>query len=278
MDSRRLAIFIVFIVFGLLAVGPAGARDSLVLVSVPWQKTETLEEIYAPLVKLLEQGMGQEVKFFVAGDYQELGKRMDTGAADIGIFGGNAYVEAKSAYPRIQYLATCMQPTAFYRSLVITRKDSGITGFQGLKGKSFGFTDKKSTSGYLYPLLMLRSNLLQPDRDFRLTYFLKAHDKVYDAVAKGTIDAGGASLTALEKAIARNGEVFRIIAESDPIPRNAVTAAGHLSQETVAKLTGLLAGAARTDFFKQSGSILKGFRIESDAFYDIVRKARALRE
>lgn len=278
MAPKPRHIAVAYLLAALFFIGPAFGNDPLILVSVPWRTPDTLAGIYAPMIRLLEEQLDTRVDFFVAKDYQELGKRLDTGAADLGIFGGSAYVDAKDKYPDIRYLATCMQPTAYYNSLIIARKSCTVTSLAHLKGKSFAFTDKDSTSGYLYPRLMLSALAIDPGKDFSIVYFLKKHDKVYDAVAKGTIAAGGVSKTAFAKAVERNGDVFRVLCESDPIPRNAVVGAGHLPQARLDRIRTVLAQAAQTDVFKTSDSILKGFALKTDGFYDIVRKARTLKE
>mgnify|MGYP001546421394 CR=1 FL=1 len=281
---KRLSIrSIFFVLTGLFfstALAPqisAMNRETFVLVSIPWRDTATLNEIYAPMLELLEEKTGRKTEFYVSSNYQELTQRLISGAADIGILGGNSYIDARASYPGITYLATCMQPTAFYQSLIVSRKDRKLEQLSDLVNRSFAFTDKKSTSGYLYPKLMLLSNGINPQKDLSITYFLNKHDKVYDAVAKGVIDAGGVSKTALKKAVERNGNVFHILAESDPIPRNAVVAAPHLSQERIRKIRKILADADQSPHFQNSDSILKGFAIKDDAFYNIVRDARKLK-
>jgi phosphonate transport system substrate-binding protein len=265
----------VLVLFVFLILSQAVSHSGpLVLASVPWQKTAVLEEIYQPLIRLLERRLDMEIRFFVTRDYEELGVRLNDGAADLGIFGGNAYVDARLQYPGIRYLATCSQPSDHYNSLIIVRKESGIDRLGDLKGKSFAFTDKSSTSGYVYPLLLLKESGLEPQRDFSIVFFLEKHDKVYDAVARGAIDAGGVSSTAWDEAVRRNGEVFRKIVVSDPIPRNALAAGPHLDPSLVERLGEILASASESPEFQNSSSILKGFTIRSDSFYDIIRRAR----
>lgn len=254
------------------------ANQELIIASVPWRETEILQKIYAPLLTLLRQEFIGGVTFHVTSDYAELGERLNSGAADLGIFGGNSYVETKERFPSILYLATCKQPDDHYFSYVIVHKSSGITSLADMKGMSFGFSDRGSTSGYVYPLLMMSMQGFIPERHFARVYFLEKHDKVYDAVAKRAVDGGGVSSTAYDKAVSRNGDIFRIIEKSEPIPRNPIVAGGHVSAESIDRIRKILISAEESPVFKNSDSILKGFTIKSDSFYNVVREARKINE
>lgn len=249
-------------------------NDKLIIASIPGRDTHILIDISQPLISLLRQELSMPVQLLITHDYQELGKRLNAGAADLGVFGGNSYVESKEQYPGIRYLATCKQPTEMYFSQIIVHRTSHINSLDDLRGKSFGFTDRGSTSGYIYPMLILNAKGLDTDSDFKHIYFLKKHDKVYDAVAYGSIDAGGVSSSAFRKAVQRNGDVFRIIARSEPIPRTPIVAGPHLSDDLFNRIREILRKAESSQVFKQSNSPLKGFSIKDDSFYDIIRKAR----
>jgi phosphonate transport system substrate-binding protein len=167
-----------------------------------------------------------------------------------------------------------MQPTDHYTCLLITHRQSAIVNPGDLRGRSFAFTDRESTSGFVYPSLMLKKAGIDPEKDFSITFFLEKHDKVCDSVASRSIDAGSVSSTAMEGAILRNGDLFRVIAESAPIPRNAVVSSPHLPEELRARIQEVLSVASTHPIFTESPSILRGFTIKDDSFYDIVREAR----
>ena len=151
--------------------------------------------MYKPLIKHIEAHTDKKVNFLVANDYMELATRINT--VDIAVFGPNSYVEAKEILgDKIVYLGTSMQPNDHYNSVIIARKDSNIFTLQDLKNKNFAFTDIASTSGYVYPSLMLyNEGITNPKEYFKTVIMLKKHYRVYDAIAKGSIDAGGATIT-----------------------------------------------------------------------------------
>jgi phosphate/phosphite/phosphonate ABC transporter binding protein len=252
------------------------AEDKLILASIPYRHEATLQEQLQPLADLLSRKLGRAVVIEIAVSYQEIGERLHHRVADIGILGPKSYVEAKEKYPDIIYLATNKNPDAYYNSLIITRKNSGLESLADIREKSFAYTETGSTSGYLYPRHLLKNAGFDPDRMFSAAYFLNTHDKVYDAVAKGSVHAGAASSASLNEAIEKNGDVYHVLATSAPIPRNAVVAGAHLSPDLVENIREILRTAETDRLFSSGNSVSKGFLLMEDAFYDIIRQEREM--
>ncbi|MEA3513351.1 MAG: phosphate/phosphite/phosphonate ABC transporter substrate-binding protein [Campylobacterota bacterium] len=248
------------------------------LAAVPWKSKNDLTKLYKPLIELLEEKTNKKVNFFITKDYNELSKRIDRKSVDIAIFGANSYVEAKNKNPKLLYLATCMVPTDHYFSLIISRKDSGIKTLKQLKNKNFAFTDKGSTSGYVYPKLMLHNDKIDIQTHFKTISMLGKHYKIYNAVATKSIDAGGCSISGLQQAIEKNGDIYHIIKKSKPIPQDPIIAAPHLKKEFIKELRFIFANANKSTLFSKYNSQLKGVSVKSDSFYDTIRISRKFLE
>lgn len=247
-------------------------RDYLVFASVPYKSPKALHEMYAPLIEHLETGLGKKVVFRVTNDYEEMSKRIISKTVDIASLGANSYIEAKQKIPGLRYLATTkLNGNDHYYSLILTSTSSGITTISDLKGKKFAMTDVQSTSGYVYPSIMLNKAGIDPSSDFSQLFMLKKHSKIYDAIVSGAIDAGGCSATQLVEKKKEHGDVFKIIERSDPIPMDPVTVAPHLDIELTEKIRTLLSSFENSD----PESILTGYSVRSDAYYDVVREAKA---
>jgi len=261
-----------------LATQTGVAADKLILASVPYRQEATLVSQFAPLAELLSRKLGRPVEVAIADNYEEIGARLHHRAADLGVLGPKSYVEAKEKYPDIIYLATNKNPDAYYHSLIITRRDSGLESLTALKGKSFAYTETGSTSGYLYPRHLFKKVNLNPDTLFSAAYFLGKHDKVYEAVAKGTVHAGAVSSSGMPEAVHQNGDVYRVLATSAPIPRNALVAGAHLPPALVDQIREILRSAEDDPAFKSSIATSKsnGFLIRDDSFYDLERQVREM--
>ncbi len=261
-----------------LATQPAVAAEKLVLASIPYRQEATLLTRFEPLIELLSRKLGRQIELDIAESYEDIGERLHHRVADIGVLGPKSYVEAKEKYPDIIYLATTKSPKGFYHSLIITRKDSGLDSLSALKEKSFAYTQTGSTSGYLYPRQLLRKPGFDPDALFSAAYFHDKHDKVYEAIAKGSVHAGGVSSTGMPEAVKQHGEVYRVLATSAPIPHNALVAGAHLQPSLVEQIREILRTAEDDPLFREkiATSKTKGFLIKDDSFYDIVRQEREM--
>lgn len=116
--------------------------------------------------------------------------------ADIGFFSPFAYVKAKTAIPELQYLVSSYARDRSgrlkdsYRGVIITKKTYPFKSLEELSGRRFAFTDYTSTSGYLFPLHLLKSRGIDPNRFFSKVFMLKKHDRITAALAENLIEAG----------------------------------------------------------------------------------------
>ncbi len=73
-----------------------------------------------------------------------------------------------------------------YRGCVMARRDSGIRRLSDLTGRSFAFSDETSTSGHIFPRMLLERNNVSLGR----VYFAGGHPNVVQAVWDGKAIAG----------------------------------------------------------------------------------------
>lgn len=267
---KKTILFILIFSYNLLA------QDILNIAAVPWKSHKDLQNFYKPLFDLIEDKTSYKINFMITKNYAELALRVKEKAVDIALFGANSYVEAKYDNPYLTYLATIKLPEDHYNSLIITRKDSKIKTLDDLQGKNFAFTDIGSTSGYIYPNFMLyQAGIKEPKKFFKSISMLKKHPKVYNAVASGAIDAGACSITSLKKAIKDNGDIYRILQKSRPIPSDPIVAGGHLYPRTIEILLKLFNDPMTNEFIEKYNGDFKGISVKDDSFYDIVREVNS---
>ncbi|ORC36307.1 hypothetical protein B4O97_06880 [Marispirochaeta aestuarii] len=233
----------------------------------------------------LSEKTGDDISVIVSHDYTELGLRFREGSIDIAWLNTLTYVRLKSVIPGIRYLATYMERNErtgeiipYYRSNIVSLKSSGFSSLEDIRDRLFAFTDPSSTSGYAYPNMMLKQRGIDPESYFRKVFYLRQHDRVVEALRHGSIAAGAISDGTLSAAIRRYGDIFTVLAESDPIPLDAIVSTEVFpSVKIKAYRDALLSMPGDHQFLRAMKETLgwnaAGFAVLDNAFYDSVREA-----
>lgn len=225
MRVRKFLFVITVIFLGISLIGcasqePAAGTKILKVGLIPNQSPDQLKAKYEPFKNYLQDKLGMEVELFVANNYAGVVEAMASGKLDMAYFGGLTYVQAKQRgkiHPIVTEIDSETKSTKYY-SLIITSADSKVKSLAELKGKTFAFGDVSSTSGSLYPRIMLDQAGLKIPDDFANVLYTGKHDATALAVENGKVDAGGLEGRILNKLIA-DGKVdkskIRILAKSD---------------------------------------------------------------
>ena len=114
---------------------------------------------YGPFKKLLEEKLGVPVTLYPAADYAGVMQGMAAGQLDAAEFGASGFagtwLDCKCVEPVV--VPQEKDGSTYYYSVMVTRKDSGITSLEQMKGHSLAWADPNSTSGYLIPSATLKS-------------------------------------------------------------------------------------------------------------------------
>jgi len=233
---------------------------------------------FQPLMDYMTNATGIKVTLYIAKSYGDLRDQMEEGKVDIGSFSPFAYVDAVKG-GKVKIIAqSILDHSAFYKGLIISRKDSGITDLAGLKGKRFAFVDPKSASGYVYPRAMLIEKGFDPDKFFKETVFAGGHDKVIASILEGKVDAGAIydGALAIAKGKGLKTDELTTLASTDPIPHDAIVVKTDLDDTTAQKIQKALIDLEKTDEGKEviakSTKKLTGHILADDKTFDVVRR------
>lgn len=111
---------------------------------------------------------------------------LGSGKADVAMINSYGFIEAQSKYGVTARLQALRDGAKVYQGQIIVRKDRNINRLSDLNGKSFAFTDERSTSGFLFPMKLLEDNKIALGRKT----FAHQHDQVVRMVYDGRVDAG----------------------------------------------------------------------------------------
>jgi phosphonate transport system substrate-binding protein len=187
--------------------------------------------------KYLNRITGLKVEVFQAADYNGVIQAMASGQLELAQMGGAAYANAREQMGEkvAPFLALrSAEGSSGYYSALIVKADSPYRTIEDLRGKSLGYVDFNSTSGYLFPRWAMRQQGKNPDTFFGKTAMSGGHTQSVLALANGQFDAifliasGGTPETGFTTGslytLARKGAVkvsdYRIIWTAGPMPNS----------------------------------------------------------
>jgi len=154
-----------------------------------------------------------------------------------------------------------------YYTVLFVRADSSITSVAELKGKMLAFKEPYSSSGYLLPkayLIQQGLNPVQkPSTDAALAngetgyVFSNADDNILQWVISGKAAAGAVDYISYEKLPEESRSALKILAKTEPIPRQLMVVRAGLDPALVEAIKALLIGLDKTP---EGMDILKKFQ------------------
>jgi len=202
--------------------GSASGSEPLQVGLIPNENPEEVEAQYQPLEDYLKKELGREVELSVPTTYNAVVEAMVSGELDLAYFGGLTYVQARQRAD-VHPLFTEVNPrtgTTKYRSVIIVPADSNVREIEDLEGEDFAFGSVSSTSGSLYPSIMLDQAGIDYRTDLGEVIYTGGHDTTAQAVANGRVAAGGLEdriLYSLQEEGIIEKSAVRVIGKSDPI-------------------------------------------------------------
>ena len=242
----------------------------------PFTDPVKIKEQYLPVITEAAKGAGMQTRIVIVSDYKALTSYIKDGLIDVGWFSPTAYVNAKNEVNLVPLVTPVKYGKGSYEGIIITHSESGLKNLNDLKGATFSFVDPLSTSGYLYPLQLIKKAGIDIDKDFESYNFLGNHDNVIKAVKERRVDAGATFTGSLKMARDEGtvGEEIVILGETETIPNDAIAAKASLSPLLINSLRKQFESISESkelaDHLKKSH--IDGFQRVEDSAYDIIRK------
>ncbi len=244
----------------------------------PWQKSQSVDEIreqYRPVLEWLGQRIGYRVVVVGGRSYEDMIDLIAHGNVQLAVLSPVPYVQAKRKNPELDLLLTELKwnegKTAAidsYQGYIIALKSrTDLATPTDLRGKRLGFVNTESSSGWRYPNALLLAAGINA-RSEATALFLGSHPRVTDAIVAGSVDAGATWDFNLNEAIAKHGDVFKILMRSPPIPNICLVAHPGVPAELRERIRAVLPTADAALFAKTP---MQGYVVRPDSFYDVVR-------
>ncbi len=245
--------------------------------------------------------LGVETKIFAPADYNGVIQGLLGGTIDMAWLGASGYAKVFLSDPEAvdPVLVKVNNDGGYgYYSVGFARKDSGITSLDDMQGKTFGFGDPNSTSGFLIPSIEIPqatgASMTSGDY-FGEVKFAGGHEQTIVGVNNGDFDAGvtwadglgdwedGYSSGALRKAVDAGlidmNELVEIW-KSKPIPEGPIVLRKALPEDVKLKMTALMASLKSMDADCAYGVLqgdAKGFMPITHEAYEVIIEARKLK-
>jgi phosphonate transport system substrate-binding protein len=195
---------------------------------VPAENATGVSDRYAGFMDYLSKELGVPVKLRIANDYAAVIEGQRAGNIQIAYYGPASYSKAYLTGVKTEPFVTTRNNDGAigYYSVIYVKADSPYRDIHDLKGKTIGFVDPNSTSGYNAPRFYLHKIGIDVDSFFGKSIITGSHENGIIALAKGTVDCAAdwwnadndSNLTRMvTKGMAKKDD-FRIVFKSGLLP------------------------------------------------------------
>ena len=282
--TRHVGLALFLALAALSWTGVAAAQQPLIIALTPSRDPTALQEAGDEFAKTIARVSGVPIRAQVASDYAGVVEALRSRRVDLAFVHPVGYVLANREAGCQILVRDVWQGKTAYTARFYVRKGSGIERLEDLRGKTIAFVDPASSSGYIYPMVLLIKKGLVKNRDprsfFKEALFSGTHDAALQAVVQGRVDAAASFDKAPEVHLKDPAQIARlsVVGETPEIPEAGICSRPGLPAETLARLKqALLAikGPEHAAVLKQIYDI-DGFVDASDKDYDPVRDALKL--
>ncbi len=177
--------------------------ETFVFTAIPDQDQTKLVERFQGVADYLSRQLGVDVRYIPVKSYAAAISAFRNNQVQLAWFGGLSGVQARRLVPGSEALAQGIEDAAF-KTYFIANKATGLEPMdhlgEGLKGKTFTFGSKGSTSGRLMPEFYLRKAFNEaPDQIFSRVGYSGNHTRTLRLVESGTYQVGALNFQVWQK-------------------------------------------------------------------------------
>jgi phosphonate transport system substrate-binding protein len=169
------------------------AAQPLTLVLTPSRDPTALQEAGDAFAQTLTRLTGHPIRAFVASDYAGVVEALRSRRVDLAFVHPVGYVLANREAGCQILVRDIWQGRIAYTARIFVRKVSGLSRLEDLRGKTIAFVDPASSSGYIYPMVLLIKQGLVRNRDpktfFKDALFSGTHEVALRTLLRGGVDA-----------------------------------------------------------------------------------------
>ena len=223
---------------------------SFTFTAIPDQDETQLKERFSKLAVYLTKELNVDVKFIPVKSYSASIAAFRNNQVQLAWFGGLSGVKARLIVPGSIAIAQGVEDPEFH-SYIIANASTGLEKSEafpaGIKGKTFTFGSKGSTSGRLMPEYFIRENLNDaPNKLFNKVGFSGNHSKTIELVQSGAYETGAVNFKVWDRELAAgtiDTSKVKVLWKTPAYPDYNFTARGDLDKVYGAGFTDKLTNA-----------------------------------
>ena len=190
------------LLFGMLWTLSAWSAD-FTFTAIPDQDTTRLQERFGKIADYLTEKLGVSVKYVPVKSYSASVQAFKNNEVQLAWFGGLSGVQARLGVPGSMAIAQGAEDPDFI-TYFIANTSTGLSFSEdfpsGIKGKTFTFGSKGSTSGRLMPEYFIRQHFGKAPRDvFKRVGFSGDHSKTLALLQSGAFEVGAMNFKVWQK-------------------------------------------------------------------------------
>jgi phosphonate transport system substrate-binding protein len=232
---------------------------------------------YKRFLEYIGQRLGRPVELVDRDSYAAINALLKSGQLDAAFVCSRPYTAGHDEFGLELLVVPQVYGETVYYSYIIVPLDSQVKDLEGLRGKTFAFTDPLSNTSCLVPTYMLAKMGEEPDVFFERYVYTYAHDRSIEMVARKIVDGAAVDSLVWEYANRTNPEFTsrtKVIRKSPPYGIPPVVVPKGLEPELKRRLREIFLSAHEDE---KSKEILKGMMIDrfvmgDDSAYDSIRQ------
>jgi phosphonate transport system substrate-binding protein len=258
------------------AMGWPTAIPTLALGLIPLEDTVQQKSSWQPFIDYLSQRLGVPVEFSVTTSYAALVEAQRGLNVTVGYYGPLSFLLAEQQFGAVPLVIDSRDGVnpGSYTALLLAGKDSPVKSVQEIRGQDFTLVDPASTSGNLFPRVMLLEEGIDPGKDIKARY-AGNHQNSILAIANGQVPCGASNNLSVDGAISKGviaADQLVVLKESAPIPNGPFATHPDLDPRAVALLRDTMTSFDDLATLKKMEFV--GKMVPADtAIYDFVRRA-----
>ena len=187
-----------FLISSSASPSAADVPDTLRIGLLPTEDNVEMVKQFQGVADHLGKELNLPTKIWVSQSFNALIEAMGADKLDLSYVGGGQYVAALKQKIDVVPIVVTKTPAyvgdtigrTYYKSVIISRTETGIKTLQDIKGKTFAFVAPTSTSGGIAPRFVLLNNAINPEKDLKKIFYAGTHEAVFLAVMNKKVDAG----------------------------------------------------------------------------------------